>query len=191
VAVGPATVRNRAHAVKDAIVLREVEWRRSLGQQVVVSDVEREVAAKLERLVQKRKYAKPAAPKKRKRIVEPGEVAERSNAAAKMAEGEGYRYYQREAPKVIPAPSSPCKWCGACVRCRREARVRQIMAHALREDTPTLTAMAWELVTIGLSAGGGMGRFADLGAADRNRAITRAIEDVADRSVPLLGGWRP
>lgn len=185
---GPATVRNRAHAVKDAIVLREVEWRRSLGQQVVVADVEREVATKLERLVQKRKHAKPATPKKRKRIVEPGE---QTNAAAKMAEESGYRYHQREAPKVVPAPTSPCKWCGACVRCRREARVRQIMSHALREDTPTLTRMAWELVTLGLSAGGGMGRFADLSAPDRNRVITRAIEDVADRSVPVLGAWRP
>jgi len=170
-----------ARWVKDQTLKIESEYARKLG--LSSRDAETENLRNLERLSnRKQKPRKPKAPRK---IDSPEAVA---------ASGVTQRAAPKK-PKILP-PS--CKWCGLCLRCKREIRLTQITAKA-RELDQRAIALTAELVAIGFAANArrdykdALGRelpFSRLKGHDRDKAVTAGAEWVCDRSTAFMGQWR-
>ena len=105
----------------------------------------------------------------------------------------------RRAPKVLVVKSPPCGNCGRCLRCRRDARVLAIQARGRAGDV-VAKALAWDLAGAMLAeqgrkdyrAGNGVVYpFSRLRKPQRIQAFLAHVENVCDRSVKLLGAWRP
>lgn len=173
-----------ARWVKEQTLKREIEHANMLG--LSSRAAEDANSANLIRLDARRRLAKPQAPKKPQ---QPQVTHEELRASG----------VTKKAPKVRPQPKvPPCKYCGACIKCRRELRVRAIMALARQGDTRAL-ALTNELVALVFAQQkrkiyrDHIGRelpFSDLQGRDRIRANNAGIEAVCDRSVSFLGEWR-
>lgn len=172
---------DHARWVKEQTLKVEAEYAQKLGLSSRVAEIENQ--RQLERLAnRKQKPRKPKAPKK---IDSPEAVA-----AAGVT--------QRVAPKRRPIAIPSCKWCGLCLRCKREMRLSMITAKA-RELDQRAIALTAELVAIGFAANGrrdyrdALGRelpFSRLKGHDRDKAVTQGAEWVCDRSVSFMGQWR-
>jgi len=171
------------------MVQREVEHQRQTGQQVSAADAERYAVAQLERAAARNADVRLAALTRRQR------KQRRSNQtiAEQQAKHAGYRFVQRDA--AAPAPAARPKFvsqcaCGGCIQCKRERRVKEIMRLGLAGDA-RLQLLAWEIVMVGMRARAQAGDFKDIALGlDRARMVTREIEDINDRSVPVMGQWR-
>lgn len=170
-----------ARWVKEQTLKVEVDYAQKLGLSSRVAEVEN--LRQLERLANRKR--KPAAPKKPRKIDSPEAVA---------ASGVTHRV----APKKRPMPVPSCKWCGLCLRCKREMRLVAITAKAKEQDKRALDLVA-ELVAIGFAATArrdykdAIGRelpFSRLRGHDRDKAVTQGAEWVCDRSTSFMGQWR-
>lgn len=174
--------------IKDAMVKREVDQLRELGQVPDMAQVDRYATAQLERAAMRNadNRLKALVKRQRKQRKERGSIAEQE---AKRA---GYRFRQTPEPTDKPAGPkfvSECK-CGGCIQCRREGRVRAILRLGLAGDE-RLKRMAWSIVLIAMRAKAQTGDYRDVAVGlDRARVVTRELEDVCDASVPIMGQWR-
>lgn len=101
-----------------------------------------------------------------------------------------------KARKAPPLP--PCKLCRKCTWCRRAIRVSMIGIKSRQEDSRAL-ALQNELLAIMFAAVSrkdykdAIGRelpFSRITGHDVDKAVTRGIEWVCDRSVSFMGQWR-
>jgi hypothetical protein len=177
-----------AHVVKDVMVRREVEHLRAMGTTPIMTEVDRYATARLERAAALNADTRLKALARRQRKQR---RQHRSSIAEQEAARAGYRFRQ-EAPGAAPAGPkfvSVCA-CGGCIQCRRELRMKEILRLGLAGDT-RLQLLAWEIVMVGMRARAQSGDFQDVAAGlDRARLVTREIEDINDRSVPVMGEWR-
>jgi hypothetical protein len=174
--------------IKDAMVKREVDHLRSMGATPSMADVDRYATAQLERAAAKNADSRLKALTRHQRK----QRKHRSSIAEQEATRAGYRFRQVEAGP--PKPTGPkfvsvCA-CGGCIQCRRESRMKEIMRLGLAGDE-RLQRLAWEIVMVGMRAKAQTGDFKDVALGiDRARMVTREIEDINDRSVPIMGEWR-
>lgn len=169
-----------AQWVKDQMLARETAWLRSLGVEVNRRAVDINIDRGLARL---------AARDREGRQVPIRRDTTTLRTAERLAEKAGAQLIRRPLRQTPKAPPYACKKCGTCTRCRREARATRVLELGRAGDT-RLRPYALELVRVALRAQAGVGEFDGLGGDDANRAITRVVEDVCDRTVPMMGQWR-
>lgn len=178
-----------ARWVKDQTLAREAQHAAAAG--LSFRDAETINAANLARLERRKRIAAP----KRKRKSKRGEQPRNDEHARLAAAG----VIKRPAPPQLVKPRpSPCNWCGLCVTCKREARLRRIMREA-REGDYRARGLVMELVAMAFAAQkrsdykDSLGRelpFSRLQGRDRARATTAGAEWVCDRSAAFMGDWR-
>lgn len=166
--------------VKEQMLARETAWLRSLGVQVRSRTVDASIERGLQRL---------AARKRESRKVAVQRDVTTMRTAEKLAERAGARLIRRPLRQAPKAPPYLCKRCGTCIRCRREARALRIIELGRAGDMRMRT-LALEIVRVGLRSHAKIAEFEHLSPRDANRAITRVVEDVCDRSVSMMGEWR-
>lgn len=187
-AASPSHPRH-AQWVKEQTLAMEIAHQRRIGG--TLRDAEDINRAALERL-EARKRAGVEAGR------EPEDVEPNAGRAAREAARDELGLTRQIAP-VLPVASSPCEYCGKCLRCKREARVHAIHERARQGDQFAL-ALTWELVGAMLAHQARRdfklhdGRVVPFSRmlldGERNVAFLEVASGVCDRSVRLLGAWR-
>lgn len=171
---------DRDRWAKQTLVDDEAKRLRDMGVIPDMRAIEDDVNGSMQRLIARdRDGVKPQAKRKRP-------AKKRAEAVAKKL---GYRLEKR--PEARARPSAPeKKKCGACRRCKLEARLRALMFYDPAKGGFMFPAAAREITNLGFDASHGRRQFRELSIVDRNRLLNREMEDIADRSVPTLGAWR-
>jgi hypothetical protein len=118
--------------------------------------------------------------------------------AAEMAENLGYQFERKEATNddaslgAFRRDSMACKFCGTCRNCSRIARV-QMLVGIYRDSDGNVQAqfpgLVGELMRLFWQKSQGIGQFEGKSKRDVVRIFNRGIDDICDRSVPILGKW--
>lgn len=177
---------DHARWVKEQTLKLEADHAAAVG----LSGRDAEVAnlANLERMDARKRQDKP---KQRKKKVD---AAKREVTHADLIKAG----VTKKTPEIRKVKPRACGYCGVCVSCRREVRVRLIMGKAREGDT-LATSLCWELAAIVFAKQKRtdyrdyLGRefpFSRLQGADVRKASNRAVDLICDRSVRLLGEWR-
>ncbi|HET6612143.1 MAG TPA: hypothetical protein VFG83_09150 [Kofleriaceae bacterium] len=111
--------------------------------------------------------------------------------AEKLAEKKGYRLVRKcddNGPRRAPRNPALCI-CGICKACKLEMRLKALMQWNPRERAFMFPAFAAEIVNLGYDAANGRKQFRGLVHRDRERALNRGMQDIADRSTAIMGRW--
>lgn len=172
----------------------KIEAEHALRSGLTFRDAESNNSKNLTRLDARKRLPKP----KRKKRKQQQSTAPRNEEHARLAAA---GVIKRPAPPQIAKPNvSPCNWCGLCLPCKREARLRMIMTSARLEGIGSAPyRLTMELVAITFAASAkrdykdALGRelpFSRLTGVDRVRARIAGAEWVCDRSTSFMGEWR-
>jgi hypothetical protein len=181
---------DHARWVKERTLAVEADHARRVGASL--RDAEIANTRQLERLEARKRIKRPVKKPSRKRSA----LTPRNEEHQRLADA---GVIKRPAPVEIVKPrASPCNWCGLCISCKREARLRSIMARARNADVQA-HKLTMELVAITFAASSkkdykdAIGRelpFSRLRGGDAARARIAGAEWVCDRSVSFMGEWR-
>lgn len=175
----PAEVRDRVSKI-------EADWMRTIDGEVSSRKLDEKVRRGLDRM-EARKRARAAAPPKIKPVAD---KRRGTMVVEKMAAAEGFSVGPAKKPITFEAPPpAPCNWCGLCRRCKREARMRQILNDG--KTMPALHPLAMDLLKLAARAEARLGEFSGKPKADRDRIVTRRVEDICDRADAIyrVGWW--
>lgn len=170
--------------VKETTLAMEIEQAKRMG--VPLSVAERENQRLLERAD---RIAKDGPQKLTKKKHAPGtgqDIEERKSRLQRLQERAVT--IRAAQPMVSPLKLSPCGRCGTCRACMRERRVLLIIEKSRQGDRIMLN-LAWQMTATAIDANGGVGRFATMSKADRDRVVAQKAEDICERSVRWLGAW--
>lgn len=168
-----------------------IEADHALAAGLSFRQAEEENARNLERLERRRNA--PANPGRAKRKAKaPPRNAEHARIAGVVK--------RASKPEIVKPRKSACNWCGLCLSCKRETRLRQIMGAARLEGAGSAAhALTMELVAVTFASHArrdykdALGRelpFSRLRGADAAKARIMGAEWVCDRSESLFGKWR-
>lgn len=173
--------------IKDTLIQRDATWLRSVGVEPSARQIDEHVTAGLDKAA-----AKARERRKAPQVVAPAPAPPPvENGATVIAREAGYDLtIGARKRRAVPGPVAySCGKCGTCVRCRRELRAMNILRMA-RQGDDRLKPLASIIIGASVRAQAGLGEFDGLGGHDKARILTRIIEDVCDRSVPVGGAWR-
>lgn len=172
-----------ARWVKERTLAAEIQHAQTIG--LSARDAETANIRNLERLEARKRDAKPrttpAKPQRR-------EVTRADLAAANVT---------KRAATVRKVRPPRCNYCGVCVKCRRELRIRALIN--LSKTDPRAETLLWEVYAVmraadlGKDFQDGTGRIVPISTMNgpqRRRVATDCINAVCDRSTALLGAWR-
>ncbi len=168
--------------VKDTIAEIEADSWRETGRVPDGAAIDRRAVEMLERDDARLRNAKPRpAPKKRTRIIDPADAMARESGAA----------FHRAPVGTTPKPTTETlnPW-QAALRARIRRIIMLIPGTRPRDQQFVYPGLANTYVHEFLAWKTCSGKYENLNQRDRDKAFSRATEDLADRSTGVLGPWR-
>lgn len=180
--------------VKQTLVEDTQKWMQGLppSAQLTYPQIEQKINEDVRlHYAKERDNALPIAPAKPK--------VERSDDPARdLAAEKGFEFKRSPDSGKIAQPgftrnAMSCKFCGTCRNCSRMKRVSELVK-TTRDSTGNVLALypglAGELMRLFWHKRSKTGPFAEITKKrDISRIFNRGIDDICDRSVPILGKW--
>jgi hypothetical protein len=159
---------------------------RNRGQVPDTRAIESQVAEDIRTWAAHEREAKRAPRKKAPKL-------DKKNPAESLARDLGYELIKK--PVGSPVPKRKRCMCNhaSCKSCKLWSRIRTLLqlrpGYQARQMDFMFPAYAREIVQASRDCERRQRKFAGLNATDANRALLRAMQDIADRSTAVLGNW--